>query len=240
MLDSSDFNNRSGGQVKPFHHTSIHLFIDIVTEPYGFLAFVPLMPSFDGAAFGCLRDISASVCSSYEHPGKFTLSPEKIAQWMDLENLLFLISSLLNNSKNYLLGPSLTPIPPSYLGSCLPFRTPRITRLRATTARDWFAVLMGRISFLLGHFEHENGPDTGVPRWFSFLESHGIPQSWLCSLHASTLCDFSGHCPRVGLFLDFLENPKSNQPQPQVKRDTSLNVPVWHRWTTLHQSAVKE
>jgi hypothetical protein len=206
------------------------------TEPYGFLAFVPLIPNFDGAAFGCLREIVSHIRSSIENPGKFVLSSEKIAEWTDLEDLMFLVSSLLNNNKKFLLGASLNPIPPSYLRYRFPFDTPRAARLRATTARDWFVILMGRLSFLLGHFEHDNGLKIDVPRWFSYLESQGIPQSWLCSLQASTVCDFSSRCPRVGIFLDFLNDRNR---QPQVKWYTFLNIPVWYPWTASHEKAVK-
>ena len=104
------------------------------TVPYSFLAFVPLIPSFDGAAFGCLREVSAHICSSYEHIGKFMLSPEKAAEWIDLEDLLFLATSLLKNS-HYLLGPSLPPIAPSYLGYLCPFDTPCAAHLQAVTVR---------------------------------------------------------------------------------------------------------
>ena len=69
------------------------------TEAYSFLSFVPLIPNFDGGAFGCLRDILPYICSSYEHTGKFILSPEKAAQRKDLEDLILLISSLLKNEK---------------------------------------------------------------------------------------------------------------------------------------------
>jgi hypothetical protein len=208
------------------------------TAPYGFLAFVPLIPAFDGAAFGCLRDISAYICSSYEDLGKFILSPEKVVQWMDLENLLFLVSSFLKNDKRFFFGPSLAPIAPSYIRYHLPFDTPRAARLRATAARDWFVVLMGHLSFLLGHFEDDNhNSHIGIPRWFPSLESKGIPQSWLCSLQASTVCNFSSRCPRVGLFLDFLDIQKD---QPEVKWYTRLNIPVWYPWTARHEKAVKE
>ena len=47
------------------------------TRPYGFLAFVPLIPRFDGTVFGCLRDITAHICPC-EHDGKFSLRPEKL------------------------------------------------------------------------------------------------------------------------------------------------------------------
>ena len=103
---------------------------------------------------------------------------------------------------------------------------------------------MGQLSFLLGHFEHDdnlnlhNGLNIGIPRWFTYLESKGIPQSWQSSLQGSTVCDFSSRCPRVGIFLDFLDDHKGRQ--PQVNWYTHLNIPVWYPWTTSHEKAVQE
>src|SRR5271168_504308 len=80
--------------------------------------------------------------------------------------------------------------------------------------------------------------ETAIPKWFHYLESQGISQFWLSGLEASTVCDFSSRCPRVGLFLDFLENEK--HAQPSVQWYTSLNVPVWYPWTNRHQQAVNQ
>ena len=206
------------------------------TRPYGYLAFVPLIPYFDGTIFGCLREIVAHVYP-WEYDGKFALRPEKAAEWKDLEDLLLFVVALLKDNKKYLLGPSLNPVAPSCLGYHLPCNTLRAARLRVLTGRDWFVIWMGQLSFLLGHFEgvHHTEP---IPQWFSYLESQGITQFWLSSLQASTVCDFSRNCPRVGVFLDFLENFKEGQ--PKVEWYTSLNVPVWYPWTAQHQKAVKE
>ena len=57
-------------------------------------------------------------------------------------------------------------------------------------------------------------------------------------MQSSTVCDFSSRCPRVGLFLDFLEDHKGRR--HQVKWYTYLNVPVWYPWTASHEKAVKE
>jgi len=204
------------------------------TPPYGYLAFLPLIPNFDGAAFGCLRDIVAHICQNVD--GNFVLRPEKAAEWMDLQDLLILVSNRMKNNTYFVhLGPSLAPVAPSYLGFSLPFNTPRAARLQVTIARDWFVVWMAQLSFLFAHFEHEGNTD--IPRWFPFLESQGIAQSWLCGMRSSMVCDFSKYCPRVGVFLDFLENRKG---QPTVDWYTSLNVPVWYPWTNKHQKAVKE
>ena len=203
------------------------------TPPYGYLAFVPLIPKFNGAAFGCLCNIVPHICLNVD--GKFVLRPEKAAEWMELQDLLILIGSLLKNNPSYLLGPSLALVAPLYLGFSLPFNTPCAACLQAISAQEWFVVWMGQLSFLLAHFEHEE--KTNIPWWFSFLKSQGITQSWLCGMQSSMVCDFSLYCPCVGVFLDFLENQKH---QPSVDWYTSLNVPVWYPWTDKHQKAVKE
>ena len=180
--------------------------------PYGYLAFVLLIPKFSGVVFECLRDIMPyNVCPSEEHVGRFVLRPEKAAQWQDLEDLLILVSALLKNNTRFLLGPSLAPVTPSYLGYHWPFYTPCAARPRMKKTHNWFVVWMGKISFLLGYFKNDC-ITADIPRWFSFLESQGIAQSWLSGLQSSTVCDFSRYCPRVGLFLDFLENEKHGQP----------------------------
>ena len=94
---------------------------------------------------------------------------------------------------------------------------------------------MCQLSFLFAHFQHKE--ETNIPRWFSFLESQGIAQSWLCGMWSSIVCDFSTYCLCVWVFLNFLKNQKY---QPSVDWYTSLNVPVWYPWMDKHQNAVKE
>ena len=95
------------------------------TMPYGYLAFVPLIPKFSGVVFECLRNIMPyNVCPSEEHVGRFVLRPEKAVQWQDLVDLLILVSALLKNNTHFLLGPSLAPVAPLYLGYHWSFYTP--------------------------------------------------------------------------------------------------------------------
>ena len=96
------------------------------------------------------------ICPSEQHVGKFVLRPEKAAQWQDLEDLLILISALLKSNPCFLLGPSLAPVAPSYLGYHLPFNTPHAARLQMIKTWDWFIVWMAQISFILGHFETDS------------------------------------------------------------------------------------
>ena len=69
----------------------------MVVRAIWFPAFVPLIPHFNGAAFGCLCEILAYIGPSIN--GESVLSPEKVVQWKDLEDLIFLICSLLKNEK---------------------------------------------------------------------------------------------------------------------------------------------
>ena len=163
--------------------------------------------------------------------GNFVLRPEKAVEWMELQDLLILISSLMKNIPSYLLGPSLALITPSCLGFSRSFDTPHAACLRAIGAQDWFIVWMGQLSFLFAHFQHKG--ETSIPRWFSFLKSQGIVQSWLHGMRSSIVCNFSTYSPHVGVFLDFLKNWKY---QPSVDWYTSLNVPVWYPWTDKHKA----
>ena len=85
------------------------------TIPYGYLCCVPLLPSFNGAAFGCLRDILSTVEGTiYPTHEEYFMSPRKATEWLNLETSLIQISSLLR--QKFLVGAALNPIPPSLLG----------------------------------------------------------------------------------------------------------------------------
>jgi hypothetical protein len=87
-------------------------------------SFRPINPKI---RWGCLRDIVQHICLNVD--GKFVLRPEKAAEWMELQDLLILVGSLMKNKSSYLLGPSLALITPSYLGFSLSFNTPRAAHL---------------------------------------------------------------------------------------------------------------
>jgi hypothetical protein len=61
--------------------------------------------------WGCLRDIVQHICLNVD--GKFVLRPEKAAEWMELQDLLILVGSLMKNKFSYLFGTFLAPIAPS-------------------------------------------------------------------------------------------------------------------------------
>ena len=83
--------------------------------PYGYLCCVPLLSSFNGAAFGCLRDILSTVEGMvYPTHEEYFMSSGKAMEWLNLETSLIQISFLLR--QKFLVGAALNPIPPSLLG----------------------------------------------------------------------------------------------------------------------------
>jgi hypothetical protein len=193
------------------------------TQEYCFLSFVPLRPSFEGDTFGSLRDILSFVIGP-DSDDRFHLREDKAAEWIQLQDWLFHISALLEQSIN--VYPSLKPIPPSLIGFQKRFTSLRSARIRATTSRDWFVIWMGLLSFKIA----------AVSDWFGMLAEKDIPQIWLNDFGRSTVCNFSENCPRAGIILDWLNTDK-NLKKPPVEWFTSHHVPVWYPWTRDHINA---
>jgi len=178
---------------------------------------VPLRPSFEGDTFGSLREILSSDIGP-DSDGRFYLHEDKAAEWIQLQDWLFYISALLEQT----IGtyPSLKPIPPSFLGFQKRFKSLRSARIQATISRDWFVIWMGLLSFKIA----------AVSDWFGMLAEKDIPQIWLNDFGRSTVCNFSENCPRAGIILDWLNTDK-NLKKPPVEWFTYHHVPVWYPWT---------
>jgi hypothetical protein len=153
------------------------------------------------------------------------LREDKAAEWTQLQDWLFHISALLEQSID--TYPSLKPIPPSFLGFQKQFMSMRSARIRATISRDWFVIWMGLLSFKIAV----------ISDWFGLLAEKDIPQIWLNDFGCSTICNFSQNCPRAGIILDWLNTDKHLQKPPPVEWFMSHHVPVWYPWTRDHADA---
>ena len=196
------------------------------TRPYGFLGFVPLLPSFNGVAFGCLHDILSTV-EEKDYNGKrvYVMSSKYAATWRELETTLIRICSLLRNK--FLVSPALTPPAPSFYGLEKTFGSIRAARLSIAACRDWFIIWMGLLSFLISEIKFRSLVHD-IPDWFTFLVDQGVSQPWLNGFYQSTICNFSENCPRTGLFINWLAEDKPTFP---LKLFQMANVPVWYPWT---------
>ena len=197
------------------------------TLPYGYLCCVPLLPSFNGAAFGCLRDILSTVEGTvYPTHEEYFMSSGKATEWLNLETNLIQISFLLR--QKFLVGAALNPIPPSLLGFRERFRTRRYALSRFIASRDWFVIWMGFLSFTIAQIEF-TALKHDIPNWYSYLVEKDISQVWLNGIHQSGICNFSQSSLRVGVFIDWLEK---NDSRPRLEWFCRMNIPVWYPWTT--------
>lgn len=171
------------------------------TQEYCFLSFVPLRPSFEGDTFGSLREILSFIIGP-DSDDCFYLHEGKAAEWTQLQDWLFYISALLEQTVN--TYPSLKPIPPSFLGFQKRFTSLRSARIRATISRDWFVIWMGLLSFKIA----------AVSGWFGLLAAKDVPQIWLNDFGRSSVCNFSENCPRAGIILDWLNTDKNHKKPP--------------------------
>lgn len=193
------------------------------SDAFGYVAFIPLHPTFDDLIFTSLRSVVRHVVPINE--GHFGLETNKVELWSDLEDLMILTAFYLKSMFSVqMIYPSMAPIAPSLFGFKSSFRTMRSAELRAIRARNWFMVWIAYLSFLVAQLDSTN---KGGPDWFARLASANVPQVWLSSLQTSVVCDFSFLNLRVGAFLDVL-NPTRHQ--PPVKWFIDHNVPVWYRW----------
>jgi len=197
------------------------------TRAYGYLSFVALLPSFNGAAFGCLREVLSSIEEKYlpSHE-EYAMDSGKVKEWLELETGLMQITSLLG--KKFLFRGGLHPVAPSLLGFPATFRTRRAAVSRILASRDWFVIWMGFLAYVIAQIEFVE-LNHAIPDWFQYLVDKGISQGWLSSLHQSGLCNFSVSSFRVGVFIDWLQKDSS---RPPLELFTSFNVPVWYPWTT--------
>ena len=196
------------------------------TIPYGYLCCVPLLPSFNGAAFGCLQNILSTVEGMvYPTHKKYFMSSGKAMEWLNLETSLIQISFLLR--QKFFVGAVLNPIPPSLLGFRERFRTRHYALSHFITSRDWFVIWMGFLSFTIAQIEF-TALKHDIPNWYLYLVEKDISQVWLNGIHQSGICNFSQSSLRVGVFIDWLEKFDS---RPHLEWFCQMNIPVWYPWT---------
>src|SRR5271170_229042 len=154
-----------------FYRTSAHIdrfrAPEWWTKAYGFLGFVPLLSSFYGVVFGCLREFVSLIEENFDHNEVvYSMSSKHAAAWIELESNLIHVISLLRNK--YLLAPALTPPVPSFYGLKRTFRSARSARLSIAACRDWFIMWMGLLSFMISEIEFRSLKQE-IPDWFTFL-----------------------------------------------------------------------
>lgn len=204
------------------------------TDAYGFLSFIPNIPSFEGYAFGHLRDYLNNIEEVDAPWGTgYQLEQSKCSAWRYLEDVLIIILHLLKEKFILRLKPYFLPHSPSRLGFDQVFFSARGARYRIGRARDWFIVWIGLLSFYIACIEGAPNP-LQVPDWFNFLASEKeVDQLWLSGLYDVVMSAFWKRTRRTGSFVD-LTNERG-EGTSIAKWLCVWDVPVWYRWSAVEQ-----
>ncbi|MDT7543806.1 MAG: hypothetical protein QOE33_3725, partial [Acidobacteriota bacterium] len=199
------------------------------TGPFGYLSFLPVIPSFTGYPFDRLDHVPPLDRSEEG----FRLNPTVADSWRRLERVL--IRAIATLASKYPVG-VLLPFYPVQWGYLEIYPSHSVAKARAHIARDWFVIFMAGLSFLVavGSRCPQAGPS--VPDWFTTLANAGCAQSWLTGVAASPICEFSPFVSRVGLFLNLLDREKT---QPDVEWFYNFHIPLWYPWGKAEADAAR-
>ncbi|KAF9034395.1 hypothetical protein BJ165DRAFT_679512 [Panaeolus papilionaceus] len=239
---SSPFENRS----RP--NTSVHNF----KEPrwwdlhWGWMAFVPLSPSFTSRPFESLRwrpDIHQ--VEHIKNPGdppetRHQVAEEHRQEWKEVEDKIVEACNVLRLSHKISGNP---PPNPYEMGYAYKHKSAEIVKKRAKISRDWFVLWMGFMSYLVSlsqlprHYRSFQRQEEDVPTWYTCLQDAGFEDDWLESLTQSTVCDFDACISRVGVVLQLSQYGKENPPISWFLR---YNIPIWFLFNAKEEHWIRQ
>lgn len=136
------------------------------------------------------------------------------------------------------------PAPSDFHYDC-PHRSINVTRRMITLARDWFAIWMGILGFLIVQasklpMKNCPKPPSGflaeLPPWYWLLSTAmGYSPSWLDGLLSSSVVN--PECARTGVIYR-LSDRDCDCPLPSFFLDHK--IPIWFPWTSIEEYAVKQ
>ena len=199
-------------------------------------AFIPLSPSFVPFPFlplcwmpKIIHSGSGLMCRMSEHD---------LAKWLNCEAMLAHAASAL-----CAYHPNPHPLPPPYPSQCRGpacldawYATEHDLEDVLETARKYFAVWMGYLSYLIAEYEDRPVDGTLPPRpsWFAILRQAKLSEEWICGIALSSVYKFSRDVQRAG-FVMTLEGQEARGAVPSyLKRD----IPVWFIWTLSEERAL--
>ena len=201
------------------------------TPAFGWISFFPLTPSFCGPIFEKLFMPRSHHHVFDEERGVYSIPLSLSNKWLrvdrDLSDAVYLIR------RHYQL-PFVYPINTFSFGYSKDHKRSGALHMALRRGRDWFVVWMALLSYVIAGAENiypsvKDSVILAKASWYDILLNHFDAQ-WLDALHASTVCSFSPHTPRAGVFLE-LEVFNSYQPLPEFF--CWFHVPVWYPWNSV-------
>ena len=197
---------------------------------FGWIAFLPLHPSFTGPIFEKLIMPGNHLRDFDEETQRYSMSPGLRNKWLQVDQDLLDAIQIIRS--HYGTTAFVYPLQPSGFGFSKAHPRSGALHMSLRRSRDWFVVWMALLSFVIAHAESiyptlKDSVNLARTHWHDLILPH-FNRQWLDALLASTVCSFSPYTPRAGVFLD-LSVYDSNRPLPEFY--CQFHVPVWYCWT---------
>jgi hypothetical protein len=196
---------------------------------FGWIAFLPLYPSFTGPIFEKLIMPGNPLRHFDEETHQYFMSPSLRNKWLQVDRDLLDAVHIIRCHYDIAF---VYPLQPSGFGFSKAHPSSGALHMSLRRSRDWFVVWMALLSFVIAHAQFiyptlKDSVNLAQTHWCDLILLH-FNHQWLDTLLASTVCSFSPYTPRAGVFLD-LSVHDSNQPPPEFYCQS--HVPVWYCWT---------
>ena len=197
--------------------------------PFGWIAFFPLYPSFSRPIFEKLVLPSNQQHVFDDKHCQYLLAWGLSQKWLQVDNDL---SDAVHIICCHYHSAFIYPLQPSGFGFSRSHKCSGALHMSLRRSKDWFVVWMALLSFVIPHAEyfylrHKDSVRFAKTHWHDLILQH-FNHQWLDVLLALTVCSFSAHTARTGVFLDLsVFNP--NPPPPEFFYQ--FNIPVWYCWS---------
>ncbi|TEB28122.1 hypothetical protein FA13DRAFT_1633427 [Coprinellus micaceus] len=203
---------------------------------YAWVPFVPVNPyqwfdncSYMGRVLSKYPPIEHFADESGKHHG-WAIPPEN--EWAKLETELYKTIRTLSAKYNI---PCPLPFLPHAIGYQGMYAHKRSLMTRLDTAREWFFVFFGALSYLIAMLRlTPNHSGVGSEEWLPAILSAGVSPTFVDGIHNSLVHELNqDQVRRSGVIIDLLK-PLKGQPDPNWF--ITMGVPVWYRWGSGEES----
>ncbi|KAF8153043.1 hypothetical protein B0H34DRAFT_861250 [Crassisporium funariophilum] len=234
-----------------WHRLDVSMFKQPVwwDQNWAWRSFIPLAPSFLFAPFEplCAMPRIEEVRFSFPAPSgemvtqiRFRLPEDDIRQWLWAEDLI--VKAAYELRLRYSIAGNSPPKPSSFHFDRAHKSHP-IAKRMACLARDWFAVWMGYLAFIIAKSENRVAktapadPSSAAPDWYSYLlKQPEFDELWLDGLSQSAVCTFDWKTPRAGIIFQWSVNDRDREP---IEWYSKHNIPLWFIWSNREEQAIR-
>lgn len=218
------------------------------SQGWAWQSFIPLAPSFLFTPFEplCAMPRIEEVEFSFVAPSgdtetqiRFRMPEDDIRRWVREEGRLVNAAHLIK--LRYGIRGNAPPKPSTFHFDRAHKSHP-IAKRMVCLAREWFAIWMGYVSYLIAKTENRvpkgEPPDTssGAPDWYSYLlKQPDFNELWLDGLSQSAVCTFDWKTPRAGIVFQWSEEDRLREP---IEWFFDHHIPLWFIWSNKEEQAI--